>query len=260
MALPEHPGQAATPAWAPRTRQVRRPQAAAGSHSAGGAGARFARLDGPAGPLFVAFGDLGVRLVEPVALVGDDPGRFAARWRERFGEAVHEAAPPPGLEPALAGRGEVPLDLGGMGDFDRAVLAVVAEIPRGEVRPYAWVAAEIGRPGAVRAVGSALARNPVPILVPCHRVIRSDGAIGNYAYGAPMKAALLSAEGVDLAALEALRRAGVRLVVSRSGRAVCLPSCRRARQDTPGRHGGFARLADALAAGYRPCPACRPTR
>ena len=69
------------------------------------------------------------------------------------------------------------------------MLTKTLEIPSGEVRPYGWVAREIGRPKAVRAVGSALGRNPVPVLIPCHRVVRSDGHVGNYGLGVPMKRA-----------------------------------------------------------------------
>jgi methylated-DNA-[protein]-cysteine S-methyltransferase len=72
----------------------------------------------------------------------------------------------------------------------------VATIPRGEVRSYGWVAAQVGRPRAVRAAASAIARNPVPLVVPCHRVVRGDGRIGNYGLGgSEAKAKLLAGEG-----------------------------------------------------------------
>ncbi len=64
------------------------------------------------------------------------------------------------------------------------MLSAAALIPRGQTRPYAWVAERAGRPKAVRAVGSALGRNPVPLLIPCHRVTRSDGSLGDYVFGA----------------------------------------------------------------------------
>ena len=80
----------------------------------------------------------------------------------------------PGIYPASP-RGGVPPN-----EFERAVLEKALEIPRGEVRPYSWIASEIGRPKAVRAVGSALAHNPVPLVMPCHRVVRADGMIGQY--------------------------------------------------------------------------------
>ena len=68
-------------------------------------------------------------------------------------------------------------------------------IPRGEVRTYAWVARKARRPGAARAVGTALKRNPFTVIVPCHRVVRSDGDIGEYALGRDLKRKLLEIEG-----------------------------------------------------------------
>lgn len=78
--------------------------------------------------------------------------------------------------------------------FQKRVYTVVKEIPRGERKTYAWVAEKVGRPGASRAVGTALKKNPFPIIVPCHRVIRSDGALGKYALGADLKKRLLEIE------------------------------------------------------------------
>lgn len=86
--------------------------------------------------------------------------------------------------------------------FQRRVLEKVREIPAGEVRSYQWVAKEIGAERAARAVGTALAKNPIQLLIPCHRVIRSDGRIGQYSAGGPsVKTKLLALEGVDLEAL-----------------------------------------------------------
>ncbi len=89
---------------------------------------------------------------------------------------------------------DLPLDLGGTA-FQRAVWAELQRIPAGETRTYADIAAAVGRPGAVRAAGSANGANSVAVLVPCHRVIRSDGTLGGYAYGLERKRALLDAEG-----------------------------------------------------------------
>jgi methylated-DNA-[protein]-cysteine S-methyltransferase len=88
----------------------------------------------------------------------------------------------------------VPCDLRGLPPFTRAVLKTTAKIPYGEVRSYGWVAERLGRPGAARAVGNALARNPIPIIIPCHRVIRSDRSLGGYALGLNWKRALLGLE------------------------------------------------------------------
>lgn len=92
-----------------------------------------------------------------------------------------------------------PVDLRGVGPFQTSVLSACAAIPPGTVRAYGWIADQIGNPGSVRAVGTALAKNPLPLVVPCHRVVRSDGSIGNYAFGADMKRALLVREGAILA-------------------------------------------------------------
>ena len=101
------------------------------------------------------------------------------------------------------------VDLGGLTAFEQAVLRKTMEIPFGEVRPYAWIAREIERPRAVRAVGSALAGNPVPFVIPCHRVVRTDGHIGEYGAGGPeAKREVLGVEGVDTAALERLAASG----------------------------------------------------
>jgi methylated-DNA-[protein]-cysteine S-methyltransferase len=76
------------------------------------------------------------------------------------------------------------------------VLAAISKIPFGETRSYGWVARAIGKPGAARAVGQALHTNPVPIIIPCHRIVASDGSLGGYGGGLPMKIKLLRLEGV----------------------------------------------------------------
>ncbi|MCK5214186.1 MAG: MGMT family protein [Candidatus Omnitrophica bacterium] len=79
--------------------------------------------------------------------------------------------------------------------FQWQVLKATLEIPLGETRSYKWVARRIGKPGSARAVGQALCRNPYPLIIPCHRVIRSDGSLGGYAGKmGPKKARLLKRE------------------------------------------------------------------
>ena len=96
-----------------------------------------------------------------------------------------------------------PFDLSHLTLFQRLVLEKIREIPAGEVRSYRWVAREIGAERAVRAVGTALARNPIPFLIPCHRVVRTDGRIGHYSSGgASMKVKILAFEGVDVEGLD----------------------------------------------------------
>ncbi len=79
--------------------------------------------------------------------------------------------------------------------FQQQVLRAVSAIPRGKVRTYQFIAKQIGKPKAARAVGRALATNPFPLIIPCHRVIRSDGKLGGYQGGLKMKKALLRKEG-----------------------------------------------------------------
>ncbi|MFH1878830.1 MAG: MGMT family protein [Candidatus Omnitrophota bacterium] len=81
--------------------------------------------------------------------------------------------------------------------FMKKVLFAVLDIPEGEVRPYAWVAQKSGYPGAARAVGQVLKKNPYAPHVPCHRVVRSDGSIGGYSGGLEKKRALLKKEGLE---------------------------------------------------------------
>ena len=85
--------------------------------------------------------------------------------------------------------------------FARKVLTQTARIPYGSFLTYAEVAAEAGNPRAHRAAGSALARNPIPIVIPCHRVLRSGGVVGNYGGGPEMKARLLALEGARVSPL-----------------------------------------------------------
>jgi len=83
-------------------------------------------------------------------------------------------------------------------EFQRKVLRKAFEIPRGNVVSYGYLAEKTGAPGAARAVGNAMARNPFPLVLPCHRVVRSSGHLGNFGGGVDMKRALLFLEGVDV--------------------------------------------------------------
>ena len=86
------------------------------------------------------------------------------------------------------------LDLSGVTPFQRQVWEITRLIPYGETRSYSWVAEQIGKPGAVRAVGQALARNPLPVIIPCHRVVGNDAKLGGYSGGVEMKKYLLYLE------------------------------------------------------------------
>ena len=139
------------------------------------------------------------------------------------------------------------------------MLEITAEIPTGEVRPYSWLAKEVGNPGAVRAVGSTMARNPVPLIIPCHRVVRTDGQIGAYSLGGVHnKRVLLDSEGTRPDDLEQLASRGIRLWGSDTTRVYCNPTCRHARRITSAHRVEFRGRAEAENAGYRPCEVCRP--
>lgn len=158
---------------------------------------RWVEVPTPLGPAYVAYADRGVQLLRPVD--HQDRAAFAEVYRTRFGRPLRPVeVGPDDLAAALRGEVAPRLDLAGLSGFARAVLAATARIPAGEVRPYGWVAQAAGHPRAVRAAGTVLARNPVPLLVPCHRVVRGDGSLGQYLFGPARKAALLRAEGADV--------------------------------------------------------------
>jgi O-6-methylguanine DNA methyltransferase len=224
---------------------------------------RMAPLASPIGTLWIAWNGRGISEVEQA----DGGPEAAARHEARCGRrTVLADALPARLADAVARRlaGDrrvrIPLDLRGRTDFEVAVWTKALEIPRGEVRPYGWIAAEIGRPKAVRAVGTALGHNPVPLIVPCHRVVRTDGTIGQYSLGGPAnKWTILAEEGLDPASLEDAARRGERLRGSATTKIVCWPTCRHARRIEARHRVAFRSLREATAAGYRACKVCRPT-
>jgi O-6-methylguanine DNA methyltransferase len=157
---------------------------------------RYASLETALGPVFVAWNRQGVSAVMKTAT----PAEFEGQFRVRF----HRSPRPAPKLPRLPERF---FDLRSVTEFERAVLLKALEIPRGEIRTYGWIAAQIGHPLAVRAVGSALRKNPVPVLIPCHRVVRSDGHIGEYALGgSDAKRTILAAEGIGPDDIQRLAR------------------------------------------------------
>jgi O-6-methylguanine DNA methyltransferase len=172
----------------------------------------------------------------------------------------HADQAPAGLFTALRGTpaASLRLDLRGLSNFERDVLTATSRIPAGQTRPYGWIACEAGRPRAVRAVGSVLGRNPVPLLIPCHRVVRADGRLGDYMFGPARKAELLRSEQVNIDELAELARQGMHFLGSDTTRVVCYPTCHHARHITPAHRHLFPTITAALAAGYRPCRHCRP--
>ena len=221
---------------------------------------RYLSLETAIGTVYVAFNGTRISGVAPA----EDDAAFERTYRARTGRSARRAGEVPAdllatIRRHLAGEDvDLDLDLRGLSEFERAVLLKAREIPRGEVRPYGWIAREIGRPGAVRAVGSALNKNPIPLVIPCHRVVKSDGQLGEYAFGPSLKRALLTSEGLDLGRVEALARAGIRFVADLAGDEYCLPSCRWVRNKPPSELRPLPSVAAAQAAGYRPCTDCRP--
>jgi O-6-methylguanine DNA methyltransferase len=216
------------------------------------AGDQYGLIEDDVWPLWIAWNRDGVSAV--MRADQNDEAYFRNWFGAEIGRPLRRAeAVPAGLRRARR------YDLSELTPFERDVLLKTAQIPRGEVRTYGWVAREIGRPAAVRAVGTALANNPIPVLIPCHRVIRSDGVIGNYgAGGTAAKKEILAAEGVDTVLMEQLARAGVRYFGSRTTHIFCLPTCRHGRRVQLRHRLEFHSEREARANGYRPCKVCRP--
>lgn len=221
---------------------------------------RYLSLQTPIGLVYVAFNGDRISGVAPA----DDDTTFERTYHARTGRTARRAeTAPPGLHEAIRKQLDgqpagLSLDLRALSEFERAVLLKALEIPRGEIRSYGWIAREIGRPGAVRAVGSALNKNPVPLLIPCHRVVRSDGQIGEYAFGSSLKRAILAAEGLDVERVDRLAQAGIRYFADPQGHSFCLPTCSWVLEQPDGALVPLRTLQAALAGGYEPCTSCRP--
>jgi len=153
------------------------------------------------GPVFVAVSEQGLVSVRFglseaafLALVQHQTGLTPKRSHAQAGAAARQVGE------YVAGKRvtfDLPVDLSHVTAFQRQVLLAACQIPRGQVRTYAEVARQIGRPSAARAVGQALSHNPVPIVVPCHRVLAADGSLRGYlgSQGVETKQRLLVLEG-----------------------------------------------------------------
>ncbi len=221
----------------------------------------------PLGPILIARSEEGVSLVEYLT-----SGRDFAHSRLSRVEGV-EALPDGAEIEALYGqlieyvegrriRLEWPLDLRlARSGFHRAVLEATARIPYGAVRSYAGIAGELGKPAATRAVAQALRWNPLPIVVPCHRVIGTSGALTGYAGDKlSLKQRLLAVEGVPaVKAGRDLRVPRDAMYVRAPGEtAYCLPTCGWVAKQSPRQLTLFGSRARAEAAGLEPCSECRP--
>jgi AraC family transcriptional regulator of adaptative response/methylated-DNA-[protein]-cysteine methyltransferase len=163
---------------------------------------RWTTFDSPIGPMLIAATSKGIcrltfddseaslKRLFPRATVVQDDGGLKELVEGALTAIEHPAAAP-----------ELPIDVAGTA-FQEKVWRELRKIPLGETRSYAEIAAAIGAPKAVRAVGTANGDNHVAVLIPCHRVIRSDGTLGGYAGGLDRKRQLLDAEGLNSAAPE----------------------------------------------------------
>jgi methylated-DNA-[protein]-cysteine S-methyltransferase len=161
--------------------------------------------DTPIGPVYVSVGTEGLAAVA----LGGSEADFVAQLRRREGQATVRSGEQTRqvrtqIEEYFRGereRFDCPVDLSQLTGFHRQVLLAAARIPRGSVMTYGGLARTLGMPRSARAVGRALATNPVPLVIPCHRVIASDGSLGGYSArgGVSTKLRLLRFEGAPLA-------------------------------------------------------------
>ncbi|MAG51265.1 MAG: methylated-DNA--[protein]-cysteine S-methyltransferase [Acidimicrobiales bacterium] len=177
----------------------------------GGSGTSFGPVDeiaqvaGPVGGLWVAHNDRGICGSAFANLITfarfreelhDRTGRPAARGDD-LPDDLYDAIE---LAFATGHRDELAFDFTGATPFQQSVWEACLGVPPGETRTYAEIAKVVHRPNAVRAVGTALGSNPIPVLVPCHRVLRTDGSLGGYAFGELVKQKLLDREAERAAA------------------------------------------------------------
>ncbi|MDQ3283287.1 MAG: methylated-DNA--[protein]-cysteine S-methyltransferase [Acidobacteriota bacterium] len=210
--------------------------------------------------VWVAYTKEGLRLIQRGGTFDD----FRSAYAARYGRPLQQAPIPDALRKqvvaAMQGEGvdKPRVDWSGKRPLEREVLALLSKIPRGEVRTYEWIARHVGRPRAVRAVGTILAKNSVPLVVPCHRVVPTAGGVGNYAFGSAMKRDLLQREGVDVDALEKLAKQHVRYIGSRTTKIACMPTCKDAKRIREENRVAFHDAREAGEAGFRGCMRCEP--
>jgi methylated-DNA-[protein]-cysteine S-methyltransferase len=211
--------------------------------------------------VWVAFSERGLKMIHRGGSLDD----FRRAYSQRFNRLLSEGSLPESLRKqvlaALSGEGvsKPKIDWSDeLTPLEREVLATLSRIPHGEVRTYEWVARQVGRPRAVRAIGSICAKNVVPFVVPCHRVVPTLGGIGQYAYGSDAKREMLRREGVDVEELDTLARQGVRYIGSRTTKIICFPTCKDAQRIRDENRIPFRNIEGAVEKGFRPCLRCQP--
>jgi methylated-DNA-[protein]-cysteine S-methyltransferase len=226
----------------------------------------FGIFPSPLGRILIARSEQGVALVQYLPAGGGLP----AHVRRLLGEdAVEDRAATEALRAELVeylegrrARLDWPLDLRRMrSDFQRRVLEATAALPYGAVTSYAGIAARIGAPSAVRPVAQALRWNPLPIVIPCHRVIGSSGALTGYAgRQVGLKQRLLAVEGVKTVAVRddfMVNREAMYTMVT-GDREYCVPTCGSLPSRSLSTLTLFGTREGAEAAGFEPCSTCRP--
>jgi O-6-methylguanine DNA methyltransferase len=157
------------------------------------------KLDSPVGRLFVAFRSTGITAVALDRGQGDE--RALGEIAQRLRRGVVAAQVPKWVVETVGAffRDYAPdydrIDISDLSPFEQSALRAAAEIPPGEVRSYGWIAEKIGAPNAASAVGRVMARNPVRMLYPCHRVVDAAGNLHDFGYGLDVKARILELEG-----------------------------------------------------------------
>jgi methylated-DNA-[protein]-cysteine S-methyltransferase len=224
----------------------------------------------PLGHILIARSDLGITAIE--YLHNRTTARASRLFHPPASGSVELVEGGEDLEPLyrdlmefLGGRSrklEWPLDLRLVrSDFHRSVLEATQAIPYGAVASYGGLAREIGKASAARAVGQALRSNPLPIVIPCHRVVGSSGALTGYAGDkVGLKERLLSLEGVPTtrqAGTPAIEAGSMYVAYPGIG-AYCLPSCTFLEEAPPAPVTRYASREDAEGAGNIPCALCRP--
>ena len=228
---------------------IRRPQA------------RVGVISSPLGQLLVAESDRGLAAIHFLFTSGGE--RTLAMLRNKFDLIENEAsARRIGAEIASVFEGDFsamahPVDLSLVeSEFQRRTYISLRKVPPGAVITYHGLAATVGHPDSPRAIGNTMASNPVPIFVPCHRVIRSDGTIGNYGGGVDNKIKLLRAEGFEVG--RDLRLPSRAVMGHRRTGIFCRPDCSAARRADPAEMLIFADARCAGHAGLRACKLCKP--
>jgi O-6-methylguanine DNA methyltransferase len=223
--------------------------------------ARVGVIPSPLGKLLVAESDRGLAAIHFLFISGGE--RTLELLRKKFDLIENEASArriEKEIDRVFEGGIDAtarPVDLSLVeSDFQRRAYTYLRKVPAGAVITYQGLAAIVGNPDAQRAIGTSMATNPIPIFVPCHRVIKSNGTIGNYGGGVDNKIKLLRAEGFEVG--RDLRLPSRAVMGHRHTRIFCRPDCSAARRADPDNALIYADSRHARHEGLRACKLCKP--